>query len=490
MSVEAFLPEYEGLWAASGQDPEIFFAALLTEGKISRDQYESELRLVGLTPKTQEEIVTGTEKIGEIVSKADFWERIGLIFKAVWDSVIKSMWDWIKQYLWPVIEHLGAGIKVAFDAVWEKVQGLVEAVGRTIYGDIFKILTSVGQITPETVSNMSLQLYDFAYSKGIQASLSALAIEMVHPYKNLGIQQIPAMVGDYAGFGSIASATIGVVHRLALAGPMAYAVNAHCRPVIPDSRLLQTLVVKKDISIQEFLKYMKYHGYSDYWIDRIRATMYREPSYRELQIMAEQDVATDAWMIDKLERAGYSSEDAPVMHRSLIRRVTISQRSSYYSHAFSLFKEGYITEELFGKILDKLGLHPEAKTFAIDAARLAYLYDATGDQVKYWCDSYQKDLVTGDQLRLHLSLLGVVPERVWLICEQQKVRKYKKPSQPTASGLEAVTAKTQSTLSQAYIQLYRKNLIDEAVLEADLIAIGIVPELAEATVFLEQVRAA
>jgi hypothetical protein len=490
MSVAAYLPEYEKEWAASGKDPITFFFMLKELGYIDQATYEIEIGL----PK--ETIVTGVapETLAPEAIKAqmgealyDFYEGKTLQHETGW---LASLWLWIKEHLGPLIDMVVGAVKSALLTAWEWIKSQLEALGGLIFKGVSSLLSGASPITPEQAPMLALKLYGFAMTQGMAAHSIAVITENVHPLKNLGLSQIAAMVGDLSAFGRIAAATIGVYTSVALAGPMRYAVQSETRPVIPDARTLQTLAVKQDITLDEFRNQMKYHGFRDYWIGRIEASMYREPMYRELLIMAESDVATDAWMVDKLRRAGYDSTDAAVMHKALLKRIALTQRSSYYSQAFSLFKEGYINQDLFARVLDELEMRPEAKQFAVKAANLAYLYDATSDQVKYWCDSYQKDLLTDDQLRLHLSLLGIVPERVWLLAQIQRVKKYKKPSQPTASGLEKVTTQVQDKYSQAYIQLYRKGLIDTDMLLGDLVAIGIVPDLAEATVFLEAARAA
>jgi len=108
--------------------------------------------------------------------------------------------------------------------------------------------------------------------------------------------------------------------------------------------------------------------------------------------------------------------------------------------------------------------------------------------VRYWTDSYLKDLISDDELELQLSLLGVNRWRVDLMVRRAKVRKYKRPGKPVPTEQEKAMSQVRSRYSQAYITLYRKDLIDIDTLYAYLLEIGIVDDLAEATCFLEQAR--
>lgn len=487
ISVFELKDKYPVEYAAARQESVEFLASLVELGAITQDEFDVWKRTVEVAQKDILLSPAEADRLKAQIAYGFYEQQLPLIMRQ-WLDVIKAAWGWMKEGLVPLVDEVMGWLKAGLNKAWESIKSQLEALGKLIFKGVTSLLQEAGPITPEAAPLLALKLYGFAMTQGMAAHSIAVITENIHPLKNLGLSQIAAMVGDLSAFGRIAAATIGVYTSIALAGPMRYAVQSETRPVIPDARTLQTLAVKQDVTLGEFRNQMKYHGFSDYWIARIEASMYREPMYRELLIMAESDVATDAWMVDKLRRSGYDPADAAVMHKALLKRIALTQRSGYYSQAFSLFKEGYISQDYFSKVLDELEMRPEAKLFAVKSANLAYLYDVTVDQVKYWTDSYQKDLLTDEQLRLHLSLLGIVPERVWLIGQIQRVRKYKKPSQPTASGLENVTTQVQSKYSQAYVQLYRKGLIDSDMLLGDLVAIGIVPELAEATAFLEEAR--
>jgi len=509
--LEDWIKEHPTEWAHSAEDPagfaqilgalgiiewgsvpdyaEQFVADYAEMQKAAKPAVVSPLVVSG-EYRTPEEVEKMQTELAKEATQQILQAKVQSWFVPAMREMIKSIWEWIKSTFGDFFKAVWETTKRLLTDAWQWIRAQFEALGRTVYDGMVKLLAGASPMTPEMAPLLALKLYGFGLTQGMSAHAIAVIAENVHPLKTLGMSQIAAMIGDLSAFGRIAAATLGVYTSVALAGPMRYAVQKETRPVLPDDGLLQTLAVKQDVTLEQFREYMKYQGYSDYWIGRIEATMYREPMYRELLIMAESDVATDAWMIDKLRRSGYDRDDAPVMHRALLKRIALAQRNSYYSEAFKLYKEGYITKEYFTRVLDELGFRPEAKHFAVRSAELAYLYDATGDQVKYWTDSYLKDLISHDELRLHMSLLGVVPERVWLLTQIARVRKYKKPAVAVKMELEPVTSQVQSKYSQAYIALYRKGLIDEAILEADLIAIGIKPELAEATVFLEAARGA
>ncbi|GAI80171.1 unnamed protein product, partial [marine sediment metagenome] len=312
------------------------------------------------------------------------------------------------------------------------------------------------------------------------AHMLSVGFEAIHPLKSLGFHQMTAMVAQLGSFGPVSAATLGQIHYAALRRPMSYAVNKVTRSKLPDESLLELMAVKPDIDDTEFTENMRYQGYSEHWIDKIRRTMYHEPRYFELKMMSEDVAATDEWLFEKVHRAGYNTRDTEVFVKSLRAAAIKMQRMDYYKQGANLFKEGYIPASYLDKILDDIELLPEGKRFCRQAMNLAYLMDVTKDEIRYWTDSYLKDLVTEEGLTLQLTLLGVNLRRVELMVRLAKVRKYKKPGRPVKTELEKITDKVRAKYSQAYITLYRRELIDVDTLLADLVAIGIVPELAEA----------
>jgi len=421
----------------------------------------------------------GLRKLWEMIVYAFRWwgEKFILIAKAVWDFLIHK----IPHFLMLIWETIKQGLHHCW--IWLKAK--FEDIGRNIYDRMQKFLYSMRPLTPEKAPQVALMLFLMAMGAGMGAHMLSSAVEAAYPTKWLGLQYVPALLADLGSFGRIAGATSGVLASIALGKPMKYAVQAAFRPIIPDEKLLMTMAVKPDIPLSLFVKMMKYHGYSDFWINRIIATMYREPRYFELAMMAEDEAATEEWLYKKARRAGYNEEDSVIFLRSLIKKTTRTQRLDYFRWAFNCYKEGFIDDTVFDKVLNELEFRPEARNFAKKAAFFSYLYDFIKDQIKYYTDSYLKDLITEEELTIHLASLGIAPQRVDFLVKIAKVRKYKKPAKKEKKEIEKIINKARGIYAKAYINLYRKGKINENQLKVYLLQLGISEEIADATVFLE-----
>lgn len=478
-------PEVSEMWPDSDMD---FLVSLRSYGYIDDDTYHAAVweitkREMAAAYMPPEELAALRQEIGSTL-----FDKIADWFRVAWREFLTAFWSWLKENVAALLDLIWGHIKAAFEQYWPPVKDKIEAAGQQIFDWTTKYLLDGGEVTPERAPAMAAKMLTLALTAGITAHAMSVGFEMIHPFKSLGFHQMTGMVAQLGSFGPVSAATLGQIHYAALRRPMSYAVNKVTRSQLPDDQLLQIMAVKPDIDMSKFVETMKYHGYSDYWIDRIRATMYHEPRYFELKMMSEDLLATEDWLYTKSRRAGFSEADSRIMVSSYLKTASRTQRIDFYRQAFYLFKEGYISRGLFDRYLEELEFRPEAKQFAARAADLAYVLDVTKESISYWTDCYGKDLIDEDELSAHLSLLGVTPSRAWLIRQRARVKKTKRPGQPVKTELQKATSKIQTQYAQAYVTLYRKDLIDADTLIADLIAIGIVPELAEATAALEAVR--
>lgn len=488
MSVEAYLPEWQGTWDAAGHDPKIFFAALLTSNLIDRSTYNMELTLLGITPPPAEEEVLPPIPIGEVTVRKELMQVIADYLRTAYHETLVSLWQWMIEKLKSLIELVVGTLTPVLQQAWDSAKAKFEDVARTVYNGVLKVFEGHSPITPEDAPALAIKLYLFAMGMGMTAHGISAGMELLQPLKNMGLHATAAMVGDFGQFGRLSGAIMGPLVNKVLGQCMTYAMQGRYRPLQPDDKLLQIMAVKPDITMDEFRQGMAYVGYSDKWINAIAKTMYHEPRYFELKMMSEDEAASEDWLFTKSRRAGFNPDDSRIMVSSYLKTATRTQRLDLYKQGFYMYKEGYINKADFNKILDELEIRSEAKSFCIKAAELAYLTDYIKDMLSYYTDSYLKDLIGEDELLVSLVGLGITSERAWLLTAKAKVRKTPKPSKPVAKATEAAIAKMQSEYITLYVTQYRKDLIDEGELLESLLSIDLEPELAEVTVAIEAAK--
>lgn len=503
MAYTDYLPEWEDLWAKADMSPEKFFRLAVEAGRLDILEYEREVSELGMTPyigwyfagKELEipeiEIPPAYVEPGEVAGPpTPGWidrKFIGYL-RAGFHETLVSVWRWFIEKLKDLIDLVVNTLAPVVDKAWTFTRAKFEEAGRTVYDYAQKMFEGHSALQPEDAPALALKLYGFAMGAGMAAHGAAVATELLHPLKRIGLHQTAAAIGDFAGFGRIAGATMGPLVNKVLGQLMTYNVQDRCRPLQPDPFLLQLMAVKPDITNEQFRRGMAYQGYSEEWIDAIQTTMYHEPRYFELKMMSEDEAATDEWLRLKSRRAGFTEEDTDVMVRSYVKQAARTQRQDFYKNTFYMYKEGYVTRERFEQMLDELELRPEAKTFGARSADLAYLIDYIKDMISYYVDSFLKDVIDDDELLVSLVSLGLVPERAWLLTARTKLRKMPKPRYPVATAARKVTTKVQTKYIQLYREQFRKGLIDRDRYLESLLSVGLTADLAEVSVQLEEAK--
>lgn len=409
-----------------------------------------------------------------------FMDQLRDVLIWLWD-VIKAAFIFVTQDLMPAVYAAAAGALGALKDEFTNLIGLA-------YDEILQKATALVPVTPERSAGIAAGMFGAAVGFGSLAHGMALAVEALPNIKYMGVHYLSAFVARMGSFGTISSATMGVIAALAIREPFGYYMKSILRPTQPREMDLQIMAVKPDIPIEAFRQGMKYQGYTDYWIDAFERTMYHEPSYFEMSMLGEDEAATPEWLFTKSRRSGYTEADAAVFVSSMIKKVTRDQRKEYYKQAFNAFKEGYISADQFKAHLDHLDIRPEAKDLATRAANMAYETDLNKELVSLYRRSFQEDLITEADLRASLSALGMLQQRVEAIIDLEWVRKEPKILKAERKEIETEWRDVQSKYSRLYIESFRRGLITEQLLVAYLLAIGLTDRAAKATARYEALK--
>jgi len=503
MAYTDYLPEWDDLWAKADMSPEKFFRLAVKAKRLDILDYEREVAALGMEPDITwyllepeleipyPEIPPAYVEPGEPAGPPPplyLESKIASYFRDAFREVLVSLWQWTINKLKDLIDLVVGTLGPVLNNAWEFTRAKFEESGRTVYDYAQKMFEGHSELVPDDAPPLALKLYGFAMGAGMAAHGAALATELLHPLKRIGLHTTAAAIGDFAGFGRICGATMGTLVNKVLGQLMTYNVQDRCRPIQPNDMQLQIMAVKPDISIEKFRKGMAYMGYSEDWINAIQKTMYHEPRYFELKMMSEDEAATDEWLRKKSRRAGFTEEDTDVMVRSYVKQAARTQRGDFYKQGFYMYKEGYVTKERFEQMIDDLELRPEAKTFGTMAAELAYLNDYTKDMISLYTDSFLKDLIDDDELLVSLLSLGMTPQRAWLLTAKARVRKRPKPARVSTKAAEKAASDMQKKHVTLYITQYRKDLITADRLLESLLAIGLELDLALVTVSLESAK--
>lgn len=368
--------------------------------------------------------------------------------------------------------------------VWFK--DWIASTAETVINGIQYAIAGYKPSTPYLAHANAMQATFFCVGAGAMAHGLATAAEIIHPMKWMGIHYLSAFLAQMGGFGLVASQTMGQLLKRAVGVPYGYALNADYRPYIPRDSMLALMAVKPDIRMEDFKLAMQWWGYRDEWIDAWSATMYHEPRYFELSMMATDESASADWLYRKARRAGYNAVDAEIFAESIVKKSLSRERDDYSQSLTDLYREGFITQEQFDEHLRPLGLREEAHFLLKRAARFQYLKAYIQDMIKYFTDLYTGEVISLDEFNTSLTGLGMSPERVHLTINTARIKLERKAFQEEQSEIEKVIRQEQDLLVRKYLEMYRAGTIEKGSLVSYLISAGTTPGYASVVADIEE----
>jgi len=350
-----------------------------------------------------------------------------------------------------------------------------------------QIITGSG-IQPEQAPLLALTALAGATAAGSLAHWVSVATEIFYPTKNLGLQQIAAIVADVGSYSRIIAASMGVMITLAIRQPFEYYIKKLIRPQIPSERTLIELLQRRELSIDDFRKNMAYTGYSEKWIDNITKAAFREPRLTELMYVYEDGNIPDDWLADRIRKYGIADDDVDKFLMAVNLRVMKTQRQDFYSATMNLFSQGFLSDAQFDDNLEILNLRKEAKELAKRAADLKYLYNKINDNINLAVDKYKKGAITKGELSTILTGLGITPDRIRDIADQAEIYLKPKPVAPVKLSIDTEYNKMVQKMIPLYIQQYRYEMIKPDDLKSKLKSLGLLEEYINLVISIEDAK--
>jgi len=389
--------------------------------------------------------------------------RDALIF---WWEALKDAWIFVVEDMVPAVLTATSGALGALKDEFTNLIGLA-------YDELLQKATAVVPVTPERSAGIAAGMFGTAVGFGALAHGMALAVEAIPNLKYMGTHYLSAFVARMGSFGTISSATMGVIAALAIKEPFTYYMNSILRPTIPDEKLLIEFRAKREFGYEGFKSYMKYHGYTDEWIKFTDSWLWKDPRLFEILYCADVTVPPTEWLQRKFERAGYEDIDIPTLIKVVERRTTRSPRTYYTTSLRRNYRHGFLTEEELTEGISALEMAHDAIDWIKRAGELDNIYEVNSDWVTTFKTAYRNDILTEEEMIASLAAIGLPPDRVRAISELEWVRKRPRILAAERKEIETEWREIQKKYSTVYIESFRKGLINEAALAAYLAAIGI-----------------
>jgi len=449
-------------------------------------------------------ILDGLGAIGRTVSGIIAWlggllgPALGAVGKAIHTAV-----TWLGGVLAGVGKTIVDGLFALFRLIIEAGGAVVDAVigfvKTTVVDPLARIsgeaarmaigaLSGVSTGDPEAAPAIAAGLMTLAIPFGVAAHVLANAAEHTHPLKQVGYGFTARALVDLTNVGAISDAAVGSAYNAAVGVPLTYWVQRRIRSRLPGVGDIAKLWMERSISTADARLYMGYLGFSETRISAFLDQFDEEVNLMQLRRLLDSGTLPPVWTTRMLQRLGYNNDDITVIEGALDATQFAQQRAGLYNAAFGLLKDGLSTPERFVAEIAPLRLHPRQVSLALRAASLQYAAGVTSTQVANLRTSAGRGLISVDELGVGLAALGVAPDRVRV--EQARARTAVAPrvAAKAAAAAERALHEIQAAHTRLWVERFRRGIIAGDALYANLVAVGLDPNVAQVTVGIETAK--
>ncbi|MBW2559550.1 MAG: hypothetical protein JRE40_01720 [Deltaproteobacteria bacterium] len=296
-------------------------------------------------------IATVGSTLGDAVNQVGSAVQTGLTWvvdgvTTAFNGAMSTVGGWLADALAGVASALGEGLKGFLDWLWKSLKSVGEAVATVVSRDIIEpiwtglsgfaswlsglLLDAVNAVSaalPGPGHTPAPEIVEGAWrTMGLTASVvaplavAAVAGELVHPLKELGLGRVSAIMYDLGGFRTIVNEIMSTFMYVGTVLPLRYALYELYTPLIPREEELLRFTERGVLDEPEFKYAMKKAGFSGYWADLFWRTHWRYPREDTLIEMLRREAITQDKFIDQLAYAGYPA-DIQAAYAELVRRI-------------------------------------------------------------------------------------------------------------------------------------------------------------------------
>jgi len=409
-------------------------------------------------------LISGVEWLVTSLVKGIIWvgERVRDAFNAVGAFL-----------LGPITEALMPGSPP------KEIEGIAYAYVNTlkerIEAELKKVTGSPAE--PEKAIAVGFGILGAMTTASVVGETLAMAFDATHPVKKWGAQEMIRHIEFELLHSTFGSPILALPIVIGVLRPMEYAYNKMFKPLIPPIPDLIRFVVREVITPEAFYDLVGYHGYSAerakwfwdaHWIlpafgnvvdahhrgvltsDELnKFLVWHDYSPEPRPGIAKTDVEimrgilktliprvdlryawemgrlTDDELVEWYRRLGYE-EDSELMAEIQMARALVEEFTKVRDEWIRDFLDGYIAEDVLRANLAEIGIGPTRIEYYVAYARKRREREHKKRILDIWDDSYQKDLITEEDLAAKAAEILVDKDALNLFLDAAYIRKYKK----------------------------------------------------------------
>jgi hypothetical protein len=400
------------------------------------------------------------------------------------DEIVSVM----KDILVPLQNAFKDVVSPAMEVMHAPGQILGRELAGMIIGEVTGELNLVAGSTMETAEENARTLWSKMYGLGMSAHLFAEGVELIHPFKQLGVPQAAAFAVDLAGFGRVGASIMGALTDAGVGIPMRYAALREAQPEIPGFRQLATMFRRGSVHETWAKDSLQNHGYDESWADAFIESWYHAPSLYELSVLLQDSDVDSSVMHDMLKKNGYQTIDADNMIKGLEAKIVAPARTNLINAALALFEKGLMTEQELSGELASQNLRPNYIALLTQAGTLRGQAIIKAEATTEFNTMHANGQLDDASLATALTGLGYNQQRVDILVAVQSSKRKGKIATKASAGQEKIQAELQRESIILYREQFDAGLIDATGYQGSLVAVGLDPAVATAIANIDALK--
>ncbi len=315
-------------------------------------------------------------------------------------------------------------------AVPPAFQALVDAAGSTLKGLVGEYrdaaagisqrllvlfrrdLEEFGDVRPDNVHELAGRVLGSAITAGTAAQLAGFALELLHPLKNLGVQQAIGVLVQFAGFGEVVKPYLAASLRYGIQLPAEHRAAAHFRTQLPADQVVRELAAAGKVPVEKYEQRLVYAGYPDPYPRAFLEHLYAALPPRALAAFTDGSEADRPWLADKLRYSGVSPDDTKRIVRALELKAAQPGRVRLVGALLTAYKAGQLEHADLEAGLAGAGLSDTHATYYLRAAELERRGDRMEAVAGEIANQNRNDVLGADAARQLLTGLGFTADEI------------------------------------------------------------------------------
>jgi hypothetical protein len=427
------------------------------------------------------EHLEGAETEDQILKGSPFWAVLVRVLAYIGPILLALLKKW-----GPRIAIFGGILALEKTG---KLEDLVEEYVTPAFQETLRSFESLGPIGPLPGGQIVTSITKAITATMTGLSMFVLAGGFMGLFKQVGLGTVAAMLYDVTNFRTLTASFMTALATVYIIRPVTYYYNNIARPNIPREGDVMRLAGEYAIDKATFMELMGYHGYPEYWADRLYELADTPARYFALRAIADTGYWDEDFFEFELKNSGYNERTIPIL-KDMLRRYSKGEAKGYgITTVMKRYREGIIGEDQFKSELEILGIPEEKHSLFKFVADLDYQYDFASDMIAAYREQVRRGMIDTGTFRQQLIGLGIRPDKVEAYVLREEARMFKPPKvKPTPEPVPYYLTDEGSIKMKAEIEAFRRNLIDASELYARLINLQMEPGLAEAYVDYENIK--